>query len=216
LAFNAIADKPDSIWNNVINWEQAAQQMIFFMGDAYKKYTEAPLPLELFDVLHDKLNPGRGWGRIHGNIIKNAVQDELEETDFDKETILHLILNSYFYQELETRDDDIFYFYDEQIAELLKQETEHASKKIKKKTDLQKEIIKKIIMRLCNEYRTGWRFDGVWEDLGPINGPFPLTEIITAGYLYGLDILKELSVHNGSAMKNSSNSDSGPPFFHNH
>lgn len=42
---------------------------------------------------------------------------------------------------------------------------------------------------LYDEYSKGWRFDGEHEDLGPVNGPLPLQELIKVNYLYTMEML---------------------------
>ena len=37
---------------------------------------------------------------------------------------------------------------------------------------------------------TGWRFDGIHEDLGPVNGPLPLQELIRANYIYTASMIR--------------------------
>ena len=43
------------------------------------------------------------------------------------------------------------------------------------------------------KYGHGWKFDGVHEDLGPVNGPLPLQELVKANYIYLASMIRSFS-----------------------
>ncbi|MBU1084405.1 MAG: hypothetical protein KKG84_04850, partial [Candidatus Omnitrophica bacterium] len=115
-----------------------------------------------------RISHGDGWGFIHEDIIKEATEKN------DKERVL----DEYFDNAVSSADREFpegVLIFKPGFEELLGKE--------------ENKQLAGILGKLYKEYAKGWRLDGKHEDLGPINGPFPITELIKANYIYTMAMI---------------------------
>jgi hypothetical protein len=148
------------------DWEQLARQVIFFVSRDYRHYLDAFFPGEIFDNSEVALLKGDGWGYIHKHIILS----ELNAAQIGKDP--GKILEYYFEKvpESETRTGKGIYRFRQWAGREISELTEGP--------------LRTVLLDLFNEYSAGWRSDGRHEDLGPVNGPFPLVEAVKANYYF--------------------------------
>ncbi|MDI6789499.1 MAG: hypothetical protein QME44_02255 [Thermodesulfobacteriota bacterium] len=150
--------------STLIDWDRFAGQMTFFMGQAYKKYVNRPIPEKIFGKKDIYITPGDGWGFIQRDVVETTLNLHGER--------LSEVLDKYFSPATSERriiPPSIFIF------------KPHFNKLIKKEKDSN---LRPGLEELYENYATGWRFDGINEDIGPVNGPFPLQELIKANYIF--------------------------------
>jgi len=150
--------------STLIDWDRFAGQMAFFMGQAYKKYVNRPIPEKIFGKKDIYITPGDGWGFIQRDVIETTLNLHGKR--------LSEVLDKYFSPATSERriiPPSIFIF------------RPHFNKLIKKEKDSN---LRPGLEELYENYATGWRFDGINEDIGPVNGPFPLQELIKANYIF--------------------------------
>ncbi|MEW6327870.1 MAG: hypothetical protein AB1487_09825 [Thermodesulfobacteriota bacterium] len=150
--------------STLIDWDRFARQMAFFMGQAYKKYVNRPIPEKIFGKKDIYIIPGDGWGFMQRDVIETTLDLHGEG--------LSEVLDKYFSPATSERrviPPSIFVF------------RPHFKKLIKKEKDGN---LRPGLEELYENYATGWRFDGINEDIGPVNGPFPLQELIKANYIF--------------------------------
>ncbi|MFH1664930.1 MAG: hypothetical protein ABIA77_02165, partial [Candidatus Omnitrophota bacterium] len=164
---------------DLIDWDMFARQMAFFMGGAYKDHVGTDIPEEIFGITGLRIVPGDGWGYIHREIIKDAVMKSVPGL---KTAEVRRVIETYFNRP-ENRHrqipEDVFVFKDE-FTLLIKSEKD--------------ERLSMALIKLHADYSKGWRFDGINEDLGPVNGPNPLQELIKANYLYTMAMIGRYEV----------------------
>ena len=124
------------------------------MGNGYKQYAGKSIPKDIFGLDEININPGDGWGYIH----KDLIPEECVSRFFSKPISTKRVV-----------PDDVYVF----RADFLEVLGEEKNKSLQKK-----------MLKLYHDYRNGWRFDGKNEDLGPVNGPLPIQELIKANYIY--------------------------------
>ena len=151
----------------LVDWDMFARQMIFFMGGEYKKYAGKNVPEGIIDGLTPEIKPSEGWGFIHREVVEAAIRkkSELKGIDVQKAMNTYLCLNI----TRRERSGHIYLFRSDFENLIEKESNKHLAD---------------IMKQLYTEYSTGWRFNGKNEDLGTVNGPFPLQELIKANYIY--------------------------------
>lgn len=146
---------------DTIDFTKLARQMAFFMSGEYKNYVDKDIPEEIFGIRGLRIIPGDGWGHIHQSIIEEAIGSKEEG-----------VIGRYFKIPVSTgrrqMPGDVFIFKPD-FESLI--ETEESAE------------LRTALKALHAKYSRGWRFDGIHEDLGPINGPLALQELIKALYV---------------------------------
>lgn len=179
-AFEAYTGIKDEEIATLIDWDMAARQMLFFMGSKYKSYgqqdlvTDATkkdfreLPFDVFGKSNVRINPGDGWGFIKSDVIGKELAISSEKLD--------ACIEMYFDKAKSSRSiSPDLYVFKADFSNLIRREKD--------------EELKQKLIELHKNYSTGWRFDGAHEDLGPVNGPIPLQELIKANYVYTMFML---------------------------
>lgn len=160
----------------LINWERFARQMAFFMTNTYNSYglLDQPLPNNIFGLGTVKIELGDGWGfmdedRIRSEIAKLGINNPDE------------CLANYFVKATSDRrdipDNLLTFKKGWRLASFLSDDSSEFDK----------------LMELEEKYGNGMRSNGIDEDLGPMNGPLPLTEMINANYLLTTLLIDSIS-----------------------
>jgi hypothetical protein len=165
-------EEDDGIVSSVVDWHMIARQMIFFMGGEYRGYLDKDISEDIFGIKGIRIRPGDGWGYISRWVIESTFIRGKLEVD-----IVEDIINKYFRNAESNRRDigEGLYVFRDDFKSLISNERDKK--------------VKGIMEGLYEEYSVGWRFNGEDEDLGPVNGPLVLQEMIKANYIYNLAIL---------------------------
>ncbi|MCK4852330.1 MAG: hypothetical protein KAS86_04370 [Candidatus Omnitrophica bacterium] len=156
----------------LVDWGRFATQMVFFMGGAYKEYTDKDIPEEIFGLKGLRIVPGDGWGYIHRDVI----EDVLSARQGLKGRRTEPVIEKYFVRPSAQRPiQPVVLTFRPDFAALIKGEKDRA--------------LASTLEELHREYSKGWRYDGKNEDLGPVNGPNPLTELLRANYIYTMAMI---------------------------
>ncbi len=155
----------------IVDWERFARQMAFFMGGAYREYAARDFPEGIYGGSGRYISSGDGWGFIHRDVIVEKLGIEVKKGDEFWQGLWHK-LSPYLVSAHSTH---------RQIDYNLCVFTRDFKERIKHEPD---EPLRRKLQALYDEYGNGWRFDGIHEDLGPVNGPFPLQELVKANYVF--------------------------------
>ncbi len=197
----------------LIDFNRMALQMLVFMGDFYKKliwsdwqdfdeddkriverlYGDATymLPPDLKDA-YAKGGGYRGWGYINEEAVVKLAMDISNIVGTIKAELVKKCLL------------DVVSIPDESRIDIYQIKPESADKfiellaKNKEELGITTEQIGKVrskIEKLFQNYGWAWRYSGVLgeEDLGPMNGPYPIYELVKAVYLFSGYSLLELN-----------------------
>ncbi len=157
---------------DIVNWEQFARQGLFYMSDAYKKsLAERKIPRSIYgEKLHvnfvDNVYYQREWGYISPRDIRKIITDDKLFVYMEDKYFRRVAGNSTNTYRLVLKPEysDILKFlrYDRKFSE-----------KTRRK-----------LLQFFKKKKDGWRKGEVNDDLGGVNGPFPVTELGKALYVY--------------------------------
>ncbi|MFC1624391.1 PEP/pyruvate-binding domain-containing protein [Candidatus Omnitrophota bacterium] len=169
LAYKTFTGEDDDEIEDFVDWHMFARQMAFFMGGEYRDYTDKDIPEEIYGIEGIRIEPGDGWGFIHIDVIEKAIRKHKDLNDIEISSIIEKYFDIPEPSGRRQIPEGIYVFKDN-FESLNGREVNGK--------------IKAIMKGLHGEYSKGWRFDGIHEDLGPVNGPNPLQELIKANYVY--------------------------------
>ncbi|MBU1087550.1 MAG: hypothetical protein KKD05_08575, partial [Candidatus Omnitrophica bacterium] len=164
--------------SRMINWKRLATQIVFYMGGAYKDY-----------IAEGKI-PQRVHGKYTKVMLKNQTSNYFDGWGYfdisllDKEfprLIKNHIIKTYLMRITNKTEISTVYkiAQDNDLADQIAAD------------EMIPESYKPRLISLLGEYQHGFRYDGINEDLGPFNGPNPLTELIKALYVFSGFIVNE-------------------------
>ncbi|MEA3490219.1 MAG: hypothetical protein U9R44_07805 [Candidatus Omnitrophota bacterium] len=181
-AYGAFTGEAEEDIGALVDWEMFATQMAFFMGGAYKEYTDKDIPEKVFGLKDLRIAPGNGWGYIHRDVIEEALSAR-------KGIRTKPVIEKYFVRPPARRPfhPDVLIFRPD-FAFLIKGEKDRT--------------LASGLEKLHREYSKGWRFDGKNDDLGPLNGPNPLTELVRANYIYTMAMIGRHERHSAGDSGN--------------
>jgi hypothetical protein len=165
----AFTGEADDALAGAVDWTRYARQMQYFMGSAYKDSLE--VPADVFGLSGIAIHPGDGWGFIHTDLIREAARADGRALD----------------EILPARGPSPYFNAVVSNARELPPGVVVVSPKL---DDAAISGIPGALGELIRTHRAGWRWDGKHEDLGPVNGPFPLQEAVKAMYLYSLAMVR--------------------------
>lgn len=188
FAFESFADRPPSPamtdYLQAVDWERAARQAAFYLTGAYRQYlVDKNIPADIYGpdmpvIFEADLKRARGWGYLHVSLISEIIHKHLPDRPYMKRRMLAERIQERYLE---------YVGFDELppalIGEIARVKTAFDPAQIDQ-DDVVPDKLKAPLKDLLQEYRHGWRADGIHEDLGPVNGPNPLTELVTALYLY--------------------------------
>lgn len=188
FAFESFADRPPSPamtgYLQAVDWERAARQAAFYLTGAYRQYlVDRNIPADIYGpdmpvIYEADLKRARGWGYLHVSLISGIIHKHLPDRPYMKRRMLAERIQERYLE---------YVGFDELppalIGEIARVKTAFDPAQIDQ-DDVVPDKLKAPLKDLLQEYRHGWRADGIHEDLGPVNGPNPLTELVTALYLY--------------------------------
>ena len=168
--------------NKQVNWQLLMAQLCYFMTRAYHGGVSiGQIPQSLrSQSTHMELQKSKSWGLIHIKLIKQLTQNN--------EELLKHIIDQYLTRIFDDHRITDTYQVD---ASLTKCEFKQDPKiqdltKGHKKTRQQ-------LAKLLLKHKTGWRLDGLHEDLGYFDGPNPLTELMKALNIFSTYMTQDFS-----------------------
>jgi hypothetical protein len=189
LAYEVLTGRNDDDVYKLVNWSRLAKQMALFMSGDYR-YLDSVEQKKIFKVIFGlpdlKIEPGRGWGYIHQDLIVDKLRSSVRNI---KDEVILAILVKYFRNDRESEPgfEKVLVFKEDFLA-LIQED------KINPKKSPQEQKIINVLEDLYNTYSRGWRENGKDDDLGPDNGPFPLQELVNAIYIFNTVMIGRAAV----------------------
>ncbi len=161
-AYKTYTGKDATDISEPVDWERYARQMAFFMSGAYKEYAGKEIPEAIYGMKGVVLRPGVGWGHVHRSVLSEKLKLSFAEIN----GVIKKYLDQSFSREGDIPED--IYVFKRDFPKLIETERDF--------------FLREKLKQVYEEYSRGWRFDGMHDDLGSLNGPFPLQELVKANY----------------------------------
>jgi hypothetical protein len=152
-----------------------ARQVAFATTGVSAHALDLEVPREIFGRNRVMIRAGDGWGFIHRHVAEEALGALSEAC---RRTLILRYFEAPISPVMRSLPDGVLVFRRDFDANLAREENRSAATTLRE---------------LRTRYGQGWRFDGRNDDLGPVNGPFPLQELVKACYVYTALIVERLT-----------------------